>query len=159
MNPESNLNMVSAPIKLIVVRPMCKIYYEVIKVSSMKQFDLIDLTERVEEVVRKSGIKNGLCLVFAPHATAAIIANEREYGLLQDILTFIKELVQPGRSWKHNAIDDNAHAHIGSAVIGSERTFPVIDGKLIRGAWQNIFLVEMDGPRSVRNVIIIVIGD
>jgi secondary thiamine-phosphate synthase enzyme len=137
---------------------MCKVYHEVIRVSTARQFDLIDITEYVEEAVRKSGIKNGLCLVFAPHATAAIIANEREYGLLQDILSFIRELTQPSRDWRHNAIDDNAHAHIGSAIIGAERMFPVVDGKLARGTWQNIFLVEMDGPRSVRNVIIIVIG-
>lgn len=138
---------------------MCKVFHEIIKISTTKQFELIDITEYVENTVKRSGIKNGLCLVFAPHATAAIIANESESGLLNDIITFIKELVKPEREWKHNIIDTNAHAHIGSAIIGAERVFPVINGKLVRGTWQNIFLVEMDGPRSVRNVIIVVIGD
>ncbi|MEM0026422.1 MAG: secondary thiamine-phosphate synthase enzyme YjbQ [Ignisphaera sp.] len=137
---------------------MCKVFHEVIRISTTKQFELIDITEYVENVVKKSGIKNGLCLVFAPHATAAIIANEKEHGLIDDITTFIKELVKPEREWKHNIIDTNAHAHIGSAIIGAEKVFPVINGKLVRGTWQNIFLVEMDGPRSVRNILIVVIG-
>ena len=136
-----------------------RIYFQEIVLSTTKRFQLIDITREVENIVRKSGIKNGLCLVFAPHATAAIIANEHESGLMDDILTRIKELVQPDRRWKHNIIDDNAHAHIGSALIGADRILPVRDGHLIRGTWQNIFLVEMDGPRSRRYVIVEVIGE
>ena len=129
------------------------------RISTTKRFELVDITSYVEEAVRKSGIKNGICLVFAPHATAAIIANEKEPGLMNDIITFLKELVKPERDWKHNIIDDNAHAHIGSAIIGSERVFPVVNGELVRGTWQNIFLVEMDGPRSARNILIVVVGE
>lgn len=136
-----------------------KTYFQEIVFSTTKRFQLIDITREVEDIVRKSGIRNGLCLVFAPHATAAIIANEHESGLMDDILTKIKEFVQPDRRWKHNIIDDNAHAHIGSALIGAERIFPVKDGRLIRGTWQNIFLVEMDGPRIRRYVVVEVIGE
>lgn len=137
---------------------MFKVYYETITLTTSKQFQLIDITKDVEEIVRRSNIKDGICIVFAPHATGAIIANENEIGLLDDITTFIKELVQPDRGWKHNRIDDNAHAHIGSAIISSERIFLVIGGRLVRGTWQNIFFVEMDGPRSHRSVIVMVLG-
>ncbi|MCD6488571.1 MAG: YjbQ family protein [Desulfurococcales archaeon] len=136
-----------------------KTYFHEITLSTDRRFQLIDITHEVEEAVRKSGIRNGLCLVFAPHATAAIVANEHESGLVEDILTKIREFVQPERRWRHNIIDDNAHAHIGSALFGSERIFPVRDGRLIRGTWQNIFLVEMDGPRHRRYVIVEVIGE
>jgi len=136
-----------------------KVYFQEIMFSTTKRFQLIDITREVESIVRESGVRNGLCLVFAPHATAAIIANEHESGLMDDILTKIKELVQPDRRWKHNIIDDNAHAHIGSALMGADRIFPVKDGHLIRGTWQNIFLVEMDGPRSQRYVVVEVIGE
>jgi secondary thiamine-phosphate synthase enzyme len=136
-----------------------KVYFHEIYVSTSKRFELIDITEKVEEGVRMSGIKNGICLVFAPHATAAIVANEHERGLMEDILTKIKEFVEPDRRWKHNMIDDNAHAHIGSAIIGADRVFPVRNGELIRGTWQNIFLVELDGPRRERQVIVEVLGD
>ncbi|MDK6029483.1 secondary thiamine-phosphate synthase enzyme YjbQ [Ignisphaera sp. 4213-co] len=138
---------------------MCRVYYESIRISTTKQFELIDITDNVEKIVRKSGIKNGICLVFAPHATAAIVANEKEHGLMSDIITFVKELVKPEREWRHNIIDSNAHAHIGSSVIGADRVFPVVNGELVRGTWQNIFLVEMDGPRSSRNIIVVVIGE
>jgi secondary thiamine-phosphate synthase enzyme len=136
-----------------------KVYFHEIYVSTSKRFELIDITEKVEEGVRMSGIKNGICLVFAPHATAAIVANEHERGLMEDILTKIKEFVEPDRRWNHNLIDDNAHAHIGSAIIGADRVFPVRNGELIRGNWQNIFLVELDGPRRERQVIVEVLGD
>jgi len=137
-----------------------KIYSKEIVFSTYKRFELVDITDQVEEIVHESGVKNGFVLVFAPHATAAIIANEHESGLIEDIITKIKELTEPGsRKWKHNIIDDNAHAHIGSALIGADRVFPVINGRLIRGTWQNIFLVEMDGPRSRRRVVVMVMGE
>ncbi|ABN69569.1 protein of unknown function UPF0047 [Staphylothermus marinus F1] len=137
-----------------------KVYTREIVLSTNKKFQLIDITYEVEKIVEDSGVKNGMVLVFAPHATAAIIANEHESGLMEDIITKIKELTEPGSSkWKHNLIDDNAHAHIGSALIGADRVFPVINGRLVRGTWQNIFLVEMDGPRSRRHVIVTVIGE
>ncbi len=136
-----------------------KVYVENITLSTSKRFELIDITHRVEEVVARSGVKNGICLVFAPHATAAIIANEHELGLMQDILETIKEFFPPNKPWKHNVIDDNAHAHVASALIGADRVFPVINGRLVRGTWQNIFLVEMDGPRTRREVVVMVLGE
>ncbi len=137
-----------------------KIYTREIVLSTSKKFQLIDITYEVEKIVEESGVRNGIVLVFAPHATAAIIANEHESGLIEDIITKIKELTEPGSSkWKHNLIDDNAHAHIGSALIGADKVFPIINGRLVRGTWQNIFLVEMDGPRARRHVLVTVLGE
>lgn len=138
---------------------MCKVHHEVIKISTSRRFELIDITYKVEEIVHKSGIKNGVCMVFAPHATVAIIANEHEQGLVEDIIDFVKELTQVSRNWKHNLIDDNAHAHIGSAIISSHRLFPIANGQLVRGTWQNIFVLEMDGPRSNRTIYVTVMGE
>ncbi len=137
-----------------------KVHTRVIQLSTSKRFELIDITHEVERIVEESGVKNGIVLVFAPHATAAIIANEHESGLIEDILTKIKELTEPGSTkWRHNIIDDNAHAHIGSALIGADKAFPIIDGRLVRGTWQNIFLVEMDGPRARRHIVVTVMGE
>ena len=136
-----------------------KVHVETITLSTSRRFELVDITRKVEEIVRRSGVRNGMCLVFAPHATAAIVANEHEAGLVQDILEAIKEHFPPSKPWRHNIIDDNAHAHIASAFIGADRVFPVINGELVRGTWQNIFLVEMDGPRSVRRVVVTVMGE
>lgn len=137
---------------------MFRVYHETMTLSTSRRFQLIDITKDVEDIVKRSNVKDGICIVFAPHATGAIIANENEVGLVDDITMFIKELTQVNREWRHNRIDDNAHAHIGSAIISSERVFPVINGKLLRGTWQNIFFVEMDGPRMQRTIIVIVLG-
>lgn len=126
---------------------------------TLDKFQLIDITSDVERAVRESGVKDGIAVVHVPHATAGILLNENEDGLVQDIIRFLKELTRPGDEWQHNRIDDNAHAHIGSSIIGSSRVIPVVNGSLYRGTWQNIFLVEMDGPRSRRQVIVTVIGE
>jgi secondary thiamine-phosphate synthase enzyme len=130
------------------------------RIKTTDRFQLVDITNRVEEIVEKSGVTNGLVLVFAPHATAAIIANEHEHGLMDDIIHKVKEFTEPGSGkWKHDLVDDNAHAHIGSALFGAERVFPVVNKRLLRGTWQNIFLLEMDGPRPVREVHVVVVGE
>ena len=134
-------------------------YFKELTFSTDKRYQLIDITYDVERAVSESGIKDGLCLVFAPHATAAIIANEHESGLMNDILRKVQEEFPRDGKWLHNRIDDNAAAHLGSAFIGAGRVFPVKDGRLIRGTWQNIFLVEMDGPRYRRRVVVEVMGE
>jgi len=131
-----------------------------IEFSTSKRFELVDITHRVEEFVRESGIRNGILLVYAPHATGSIIVNEAEHGLMNDILEKVKEFTEPGSSkWRHNLIDDNAHAHIGSALFGHERVFPIIDGRIVKGTWQNVFFLEMDGPRSRRKIVLVAIGE
>jgi secondary thiamine-phosphate synthase enzyme len=135
------------------------VYTEEFSVSSSRRFELIDITDKVYEIVRRSGIKNGIVHVFVPHATAALIANEHESGLMNDYITLIKKLIPPEAPWEHNRIDDNAHAHLAAGIIGPSRSFPLINGRIVRGTWQNIFLVELDGPRSHRRVVVTVVGE
>jgi len=123
-----------------------------INVSSRERYQLIDITDEVEKAVKESGVKDGLVLVFAPHSTAAILLTENEAGLKEDWLDFLKKLVS-GFDFQHNRIDDNADSHLLSGLIGQERILPVKDGRLIRGTWQQIFLLELDGPRN-RKVIV-----
>jgi len=98
-------------------------------------------------------------LVHASHATAAIICNEHEGGLIHDILRKVKELFPPSAGYLHDRIDDNASSHVASALIGASRTFPIDDARLVRGTWQNIFLLELDGPRTRRTVNVHIIGE
>jgi len=120
---------------------------------------LIDLTSEVTDFVAESHVREGICVVSVPHATAALIVNEHEGGLLRDLLARIEILFPQSARYEHNAIDDNADAHLAAAFLGHNRAFPVSGGKVIRGTWQNLFLVELDGPRSRREVILQVIGD
>jgi len=131
----------------------------ILNLSSTARRQLIDITDQVIHFVRDSGVSNGVCLISVPHATAAVIANENERGLLRDLLAKIEDLFPESSAYAHNAIDDNADAHIASAFLGHTRTFPIIDRKLVRGTWQNIFVVELDGPRARREVALQAIGD
>ena len=126
--------------------------------SSVRR-QLIDLTSEVTRFVHDSGIREGICVVSVPHATAALLVNEHESGLLSDLLARIEALFPESMPYQHNAIDDNADAHVAAAFLGHTTTFPIDDGELIRGTWQNLFLVELDGPRSHREVILQVIGE
>jgi secondary thiamine-phosphate synthase enzyme len=136
-----------------------KNFSRTLTVSTREKYQLVDLTNEIEKVVSESKIAEGLCLVHASHATAAIICNEHESGLMHDILTKVRELFPPGAGYQHDRIDDNASGHIASALIGASCTFPIDDGRLARGTWQNVFLLELDGPRSRRNVTVRIIGE
>jgi secondary thiamine-phosphate synthase enzyme len=136
-----------------------KNFAKILTVSTRDRYQLIDLTRHIEEVVSESDVEKGLCLVHASHATAAIICNENESGLVQDILRKVKEVFPPAAGYLHDRIDDNASSHIASALIGASRTFPIDGGRLVRGTWQNIFLLELDGPRTKRTINIHILGE
>ena len=118
-------------------------------ISSKDRYQLIDITSEVEGIVADSGVKDGLCLVFVPHSTAAIVLTENEEGLKKDWLAVLKKLVS-GFDFLHDRIDNNADSHILSGLLGQGKTLPVEKGRLIRGTWQQIFLAELDGPRERR---------
>ncbi|MEM0092955.1 MAG: secondary thiamine-phosphate synthase enzyme YjbQ [Thermofilum sp.] len=134
-------------------------HVKVLELRTSERFQLVDITRDVEKVVQESEVKNGICVVHAPHATAAVILNEHESGLIRDILNKLRELFPPDAEYMHNRIDDNAHAHIASALLGSSKVLPVVNSRLVRGTWQNIFLVELDGPRNRREVVVQVLGE
>ncbi|MCD6403816.1 MAG: YjbQ family protein [Nanoarchaeota archaeon] len=119
-----------------------------IKVSTKGKFDIINLTDLVEREIRD--VKEGVALVFLPHATSALILNEDEEGLREDILNKLRELVPEKGDYLHNRIDDNAHAHILSSLLKQFVLLPVKDGRLVRGTWQELLLLEFDGPRERR---------
>lgn len=126
-------------------------------VSTSEKIQLIDITNEVVSEVQKSGASDGIALVYITHTTAALIINESERGLISDLTQTIKELVPRDRTYKHDRIDNNAAAHLTSAILGCDLAMPVTGGRLELGTWQSIFLVELDGPRQ-RKVIIKVVG-
>ncbi len=95
-----------------------KIFFNEIYVRSHERSELIDITDAVEASIKQSNVKNGFCIIFVPHATAALIINEHEQGLLNDIINKVKNLFPLDAQYQHNFIDDNAHAHIASSIIG-----------------------------------------
>jgi secondary thiamine-phosphate synthase enzyme len=109
----------------------------------------IDITERVREIARTSGVKKGLCHVMVLHATAAIVVNENaDPNIGTDLLTALERAVPEHANWLHDRIDNNAQAHILASVLGPSETIVLEEGDLVLGTWQGVMLVELDGPRS-----------
>ena len=135
-----------------------KVFFQDVHVSTRNKTEVVDITRSVEEAMRKSGIMDGLCVIHTVHSTTAIIVNEHEAGLIKDIVKKIQEDFPKGVGWLHDRVDDNADAHLASSFIGPTRIFPVQKGRLIRGTWQNIFLLELDGPRT-RRITVEVMGE
>jgi secondary thiamine-phosphate synthase enzyme len=134
-------------------------FQEIINVKTSRRRELIDISEEVRGIVRKSGIKVGICHVFVAGSTAAIIVNENDDPqLLDDFLDALDRLIPEGR-WRHDRIDDNGAAHIKSATVGPAEIVPIRDGDIALGRWQNIFLAEFDGPRGSREIYITLYGE
>jgi secondary thiamine-phosphate synthase enzyme len=115
--------------------------------------EMIDLTARVAEVVAGSGVTEGLCSVYTPHATAAVVVNENDDpNVCVDVLDALDRLV-PAGGWRHDRVDGNAASHIQATILGPGETIPVRDGRLLLGTWQAVMLVELDGPRERRVIV------
>jgi secondary thiamine-phosphate synthase enzyme len=119
-----------------------------IKIHTQKTQEMVDITAQVAEVVRQAGVRIGLCMVYVPHATAAVVINENaDPNVCQDILDALGRMVPEG-AWRHDRVDNNAAAHIKATILGPSETVPVRDGSLQLGTWQSLMLVEFDGPRE-----------
>lgn len=127
-----------------------KVRFEEITLSTREQLDLVDITEQVSSFVRECKMESGICLINSLHSTTAIVINERESGLMKDLLSKVREEFPKGVGWRHDRVDDNADAHLASIFLGHSKMLPVKNGRLVRGTWQNIFLLELDGPRTRR---------
>jgi secondary thiamine-phosphate synthase enzyme len=121
--------------------------------------DYINITGEVEEVVKESGVKEGLVLVNAKHITASVYINDDESGLVQDYDDWLEELAphEPVSHYRHNVGEDNGDAHLKRQIMGREVVVAITKGKLDFGPWEQIFYGEFDGRRKKR-VLVKVIG-
>ena len=137
-----------------------KAYTQYLVFNTKIRQEFINITPQVEDAVKKSGIKEGLCLVNAMHITASVFINDDEGGLHQDFSHWLENLAPYGKEkYKHNLSgEDNADAHLKRTVMGREVTVAVSAGKLDFGPWEQIFYGEFDGQRRKR-VLIKIIGE
>ncbi|MCD6140176.1 MAG: YjbQ family protein [Thermococcus sp.] len=136
-----------------------KVLTEELRFSTRGEIDLVDITRDIEEIVEKSEIKNGQVLVFVPGATGAIVTIEHENGLLEDFKRVLRKLVPRGAGYKHDIIDNNAHSHLRASLLGSSLVLPIVEGKVVRGIWQQIFFVELDVRPRRRRLVVQIMGD
>ena len=121
---------------------------KIMDIQTTTRTEIIDITDRIRTVVKEHGIKDGICVISTRHTTSSIIINENERGLRNDILEMLENLIPENKSYAHNQIDNNAHAHLRAVLLGMSEIVPVEDGHLVLGTWQSIFFVELDGPRK-----------
>lgn len=127
-------------------------------VKTNKRRDLVNITNLVEDAIKKSKIKDGIVLIFLPHATCGLFANEDELNIKKDYLEFFNRLCPEDKEYYHNIIDNNADSHLLSSIFKQFYILPIRNGYLVRGTWQEIFLAEFDGPRE-RKIHILIFGN
>jgi secondary thiamine-phosphate synthase enzyme len=144
-----------------------KTYSKRINVESTKQIEFIDLTDKVQEIVENSGIREGIVVIFAPHTTMGVVINHNEPMLLQDFMRMLYKVAPVDDQYTHDLFElrrsqsadgrSNGHSHCKSVIIGVSETIPFERGKLMISETQSIFAVEFDGARK-RDLIIQVVG-
>ena len=127
---------------------------EYIWFNTAKKREFINITRDVEEVLKKSGIHEGMVLVSAMHITAGVYVNDAESGLIQDIEDWLQKLAPEGPNYRHHLTGEvNGDAHLKNLLIGHQVVVPVTEGKLDLGSWQQIYYAEFDGKRRKRLII------
>lgn len=137
-----------------------KSYTEYIWLNTGNRYDIVNITHQVEAALKKSGVKEGLCLVNAMHITASVFINDNESGLHEDFMRWAEKLAPYGKDkYRHNLTgEDNGDAHLKRTLLGREVVVAVTGGKLDFGPWETIFYGEFDGQRKKR-VLVKIIGE
>lgn len=130
-----------------------------VTLSTSSHEGLYDITSKVEKVVTESHVVNGIVYIYAQGATAAIMIQENwDNSVQNDVVHLLQKLIPQG-VWEYDLQDGNGDSHLKAGLVGPSETVPVINGSLGLSTWQNIFFCEFDGPRTERNIVVIVIGD
>jgi secondary thiamine-phosphate synthase enzyme len=127
-------------------------YFKEIPIESHERAELIKLDAKVKKIIEQSGVKEGVCHIYAPHTTAGVTVNEgADPAVAEDLLARLDQLVPRNARYAHS--EGNADSHIKASLVGSSATVLVRDGRPVLGTWQSIFFCEFDGPRSRRVVV------
>ena len=127
------------------------------EVSTGSRTEMIDITSRVQEAVRESGVEDGICCVYVPHTTAGVTINENaDPSVTRDILMELNKKIPFENGYAHT--EGNSAAHIKASLMGSSLAAPVAGGTLQLGTWQGIYFCEFDGSRRRRVVVTVISG-
>lgn len=137
------------------------VHQEEITFRTRGEGDVVDITSEVENVVKRSGVRNGVVHVFAVGSTAAVSTIEYEPGLKEDLLTALERVAPKNAEYKHHLRwgDYNGHSHVRAAMIGPSLEVPVRGGELVLGTWQQIVFIELDVRARSRRIVVTVMGE
>jgi secondary thiamine-phosphate synthase enzyme len=136
-----------------------KTHTKYLTIKTEQRIDFINITDKVQQVVTESNIKNGLVLINPMHITASVFINDAESGLIQDFKEWLEKLAPKNFNYHHHQTgEDNGFSHLWRTIMGRETTIAITDGKLDFGTWEQIFYGEFDGQRNKR-ILVKVIGE
>jgi len=137
------------------------VYYDEINIETKGEVDIVDITEDVQNLVKKSKIKNGMVCVFVPGSTGSVTTIEYEPGLMKDLPRALQKIAPKGEHYDHHETwhDDNGHSHVRASLMGPSITIPIKNGNLIHGAWQQIVFVELDTSPRTRDISVQIVGE
>ncbi len=125
---------------------------ETLSIRTKSRTDLVAITSEVRSAIKKMNISNGICTIYIPHTTAAILINEGyDPDVMRDVDTTLEKLIPWTAGYAHS--EGNAAAHIKASIIGNSRQIIVENGSLLIGRWEEIFFAEFDGPRSRQYIV------
>lgn len=132
---------------------------KIITISTDHRNGLYDITSKVGEIIKGSGIREGIVSVYARGSTAAIMIQENwDQSVQNDVVTLLNKLI-PSGIWEHDRQDNNGDAHLKAGLVGPSETIPIVNGKSGLSTWQNIFFCEFDGPRPNREIAVTIVGE
>jgi secondary thiamine-phosphate synthase enzyme len=118
-----------------------------LQIETRKSKEIVDLTARLDALVKQHHMQDGLCHVFLTHTTACITTGEVGEGTEEDLLDVVEQMI-PRIRFRHGHDPSHAWSHMASSILGPSLTLPIKSGKLVLGTWQSVLLVELDGPRQ-----------
>ena len=127
-----------------------------LKIDTHENFEIIDITSQINNLI---DIDEGIISIFSKHSTSAIVVNENESGLLNDLEFTLNNLINDKFSYEHDRIDNNAKSHLKSFLLSSSESLPIKNKRLDLGTWQSVFFVELDGPRRARTITLTMVGE
>lgn len=136
-----------------------KIFTKYLVVKTKNKKEIVNITSQVEEAIRSSGVKEGICLVNSMHITSSVFINDEEPGLKKDFLEWLEKIAPENKDYFHHKTgEDNADAHLKRTIMGREVVIAITKGKLDFGPWEQIFYGEFDGEREKR-ILIKILGE
>ena len=128
----------------------------ILSVKTSDRTELIDITSQISKLVKKSDVKEGLCMLYVPHTTAAVTINESaDPSVKGDILMILNQVIPWEANYRH--LEGNSPAHVKSTLVGASDLVAIENGELVLGTWQGLFFCEFDGPRT-RKVHVRILG-
>ncbi len=132
-----------------------------IELNTRGNTHVIDITRPVEEIVRKSGVRDGIVTIFSPSSTSGITTIEYESGAISDLQEMFERVIPSNIPYKHNLRwgDGNGHSHIRASLLGASFTVPIVGGSMTLGTWQQLVFVDFDNRSRHRRVVVQIVGE